>query len=93
MHEVIQRVLEDKMAFTLEKELEKKDKYAWNYDHEEVGELSREVCEAIQHGVKGDNAPPPAGPRARARRAAHARAGGRAARALAAPRRARVRPV
>ncbi|KAG8465719.1 hypothetical protein KFE25_005289 [Diacronema lutheri] len=52
VHEVIQRVLEDKLAVTLEKEAGKKDKHVWNYDHEEVGELAREACEAIQQAVK-----------------------------------------
>jgi len=56
VHEVIQRVLEDKLAVTLEKEAGKKDKHVWNYDHEEVGELAREACEAIQQAVKGARA-------------------------------------
>ncbi|KAJ1623501.1 Tctex-1 family-domain-containing protein [Pavlovales sp. CCMP2436] len=52
VQEAIRRVLEEKMAVTLEKETGKKDKHVWNYDHEEVGELAREACEAIQQSVK-----------------------------------------
>jgi hypothetical protein len=75
--DVIRRVLEDKMAITLEKEPGKKDKHVWNYDHEEVGEIAREACEAIQQAVKGMRAqrhartwpPPPRGRRTIALRA------------------------
>jgi hypothetical protein len=64
VQDVIRHVLEDKMAVTLEKEAGKKDKHVWNYDHEEVGELAREACEAIQQAVKGASlARQPSGPR------------------------------
>mmetsp|Transcript_15799 Transcript_15799/g.40878 ORF Transcript_15799/g.40878 Transcript_15799/m.40878 type:complete len:143 (+) Transcript_15799:83-511(+) len=52
VEEVIKRVLNEKMEMTLEKDPTKRDKHLWIYDHEEVGEMSREACEAIQQGVK-----------------------------------------